>query len=135
MKNIRRKTFVGLAVFALAGVLTAAQQVPAPAPKPADVSGVWEITMAGPQGEMKSDVTFVQKEDAIKVTMASPMGDEMKGEGKVKGNEAEWKFALAGPDGGEFVLVFKAKIDGAKMTGEVQMGEMGSSPFTAIKKK
>ncbi len=35
----------------------------------------------------------------------------------------------------QFVLGFKAKVDGETMTGEVQMGDFGTSAFTAKKKK
>ena len=135
MKDIRCKIIICLAASAFAVSLLAAPQASQQAPKPVDISGVWEITIQAPQGEMKTDSTFVQKDDVFKVTMLSPRGDEMKGEGKVKGNEVEWKFSVPGPEGGEFVLVFKAKVDGDKMTGEVQMGDFGSSPFTAVKKK
>lgn len=134
MKAVWCKILTAGIVVALAGVLSAAQQAPAQAPKPADLAGVWEITMQSPQGEMKSDATFVQKDDVIKVTMPSPMGDEMKGEGKVKGSEAAWTLTISTPNG-DFQLVFKAKIEGEKMTGEIQMGDFGTSTFTAAKKK
>jgi hypothetical protein len=135
MKDFRWKIIVCLAVGAFAGSLLAAPQASQQAPKPVDISGVWEMTMQTPQGEMKADATFVQKDDVFKVTMPGPMGNEMNGEGKVKGNEVEWKFSLQGPEGGEFVLVFKGKVDGDKMTGDIQMGDFGTSPFTAVKKK
>ena len=105
---------------------------PAPA-KPADVTGVWELTMQTPQGEMTRDATFTQEKDAIKVTMEGPMG-EMKGEGTVKENEITWTMSISTPNG-DFALIFKAKVDGDKMTGEIQMGDMGTSNFTAKKKK
>jgi len=136
MKNTRLKTIVCLTVLLLAGSLTAAAQAAqqtAPA-KTADISGVWEMTLYTQRGEMKSDVTFEQKDDAITVTMPSPMGDEMKGEGRVKENTAEWQLTISTPNG-EFVIVFKAQIEGEKMTGEASMGDFGSSPFTAVKKK
>ncbi len=127
MKNINTTVIVGLAVVVLAGILSAQE-----APKPADLSGVWEVTLQTPQGEMKVDTAFEQTGEVIKVTMTSPMG-ETKGEGKVKGNEADWTLTVSTP-GGEFQLIFKAKIDGDKMAGEVQMGDFGTSAFTAVKK-
>jgi len=101
--------------------------------KPADVSGVWEMTMQTPQGEMIRDAAFTQDKDAIKVTMEGPMG-EMKGEGTVKENDVQWTMTISTPNG-EFALIFKAKVDGDKMTGEIQMGDMGTSAFSAKKKK
>jgi hypothetical protein len=101
--------------------------------KPADVAGVWELTMQTPQGEMTRDATFTQEKDAIKVTMEGPMG-EMKGEGTVKENEIQWTMTISTPNG-DFALVFKAKIDGETMSGEIQMGDFGTSTFSAKKKK
>jgi hypothetical protein len=128
-----RKT-IALLFFVLAFAAAGFAQVPAQAPaKTADVAGVWELTMQTPQGEMTRDATFTQEKDAIKVTMEGPMG-EMKGEGTVKENEVQWTMTISTPNG-DFALIFKAKVDGDKMTGEIQMGDMGTSTFTAKKKK
>lgn len=127
MKRRIGTVIIGLAVFVLAGILPAQDT-----PKPADISGVWLVTLQTPQGEMTVDTAFEQTGEVIKVTMTSPMG-ETKGEGKVKGNEADWTLVVSTP-GGEFQLIFKAKIDGDKMAGEVQMGDFGTSGFTAVKK-
>jgi xanthosine utilization system XapX-like protein len=121
----------GLLVLTLPSLLRA--QVPAP-PKTPDVSGIWVMTMQTPQGEMAMDATFTQDKEAIKVSMMSPMGTEMKGEGTIKEQELQWTMAISTPNG-EFSLGFKAKLDGDTMTGEVQMGDFGSSTFSAIKKK
>ncbi len=120
--------------FAAAGFAQVASQPATQAPaKPADVAGVWELTMQTPQGEMTRDATFTQEKDAIKMTMEGPMG-EMKGEGTVKENEVQWTINMSTPNG-DFALIFKAKVDGDKMTGEIQMGDMGTSTFSAKKKK
>ncbi len=130
---MNKKSFV-LLFLALASAAAGFAQVQAPVPaKPADVTGVWELTMQTPQGEMTRDATFTQEKDAIKVTMEGPMG-EMKGEGTVKENEVQWTMTISTPNG-DFVLVFKAKVDGDKMTGDIQMGDMGTSTFSANKKK
>jgi hypothetical protein len=128
-----KKTFaLMILVLAFTAAAFAQAQPPAPA-KPADVTGVWELTMQTPQGEMTRDATFTQEKDAIKVTMEGPMG-EMKGEGTVKENEITWTMSISTPNG-DFALIFKAKVDGDKMTGEIQMGDMGTSTFSATKKK
>lgn len=115
-----------LALGVCAGVVLAATSV--------DINGVWEMTIQTPQGEMTADATFVQDKDAIKFTMAGPQGMEMKGEGTVKDNDVEWTVTISGGMG-EFVLVFKGKVDGETMSGEVQAGDFGSSPWSAKKKK
>jgi hypothetical protein len=105
-------------------------------PKTPDVAGIWTMTMKGPQGEiiMTMDATFTQDKEAIKVSMMSPMGVEMKGGGTIKGQELQWTMAnITKPD--DVSLGFKAKLDGDTMTGEVQMGDFGTATFSAQKKK
>jgi len=121
----------GLLVLTFPTLLRA--QVPTP-PKTPDVAGIWVMTMQTPQGEMTMDATFTQEKEAIKVSMMSPMGTEMKGEGTIKEQELQWTMAISTPNG-EFNLGFKAKLDGDTMTGEVQMGDFGTSTFSAQKKK
>jgi hypothetical protein len=129
-----RKTSSILAVAAvLALTLPVLAQAPAPQ-KTVDVSGVWLVTMQTPQGEMTQEATFTQDKEALKVSMTSPMGTDMKGEGTIKGQDLQWTLTISTPNG-EFALGFKAKVDGDSMTGEVQMGDFGSSTFTAKKKK
>lgn len=99
-----------------------------------DISGVWEMTLQTPQGEQTVDATFVQDKEAVKVSMTGPQGIEMKGEGTLKETDVEWTMAISAQMG-EFILVFKGKVDGETMAGEVQMGDFGSAPWTAKKKK
>jgi hypothetical protein len=99
-----------------------------------NINGVWEMTLQTPQGEQAVDATFTQEKDAIKVAMTGPQGIEMKGEGTVKDKDVEWTMTISAPMG-EFVLVFKGKVDGETMAGEVQMGDFGTAGWTAKKKK
>ncbi len=98
-----------LLMMVLAAVMLSAQD--APAPKPVNVGGIWEVTMQTPQGDMTADATFVQENDKFKFTMPGPQGME------------------------EMTLTYKAKVEGDLMTGEVQAGDFGAFPFTAKKKK
>jgi hypothetical protein len=103
--------------------------------KPADIGGIWELTTSGtPQGDMTADVTFVQDKETLKVSMAGMGGMEMKGEGKVTGQDVEWVLTISTPQG-DFALTYKGKVDGETMSGEVQAGDFGSFPWTAKKKK
>jgi hypothetical protein len=120
-----------LLMMVLAAAMLSAQD--APAPKPVNVGGVWEMTMQTPQGDMTADATFVQENDKFKFTMPGPQGMELAGEGTVKGQELEWAVLLSGGMG-EMTLTYKAKVEGDLMTGEVQAGDFGAFPFTAKKK-
>ena len=108
-----------------------------PPPQP-DVNGIWEFTMQTPQGEMKNDATFVQtkveEKYVIKFSMPGPMDMVLAGEGTITGNDLAWNVTISTPNG-DFMLAFKGKVDGEKMSGEVQMGDFGTSNWTAVKKK
>ena len=118
------------AMILVAGVLAAqtAQD------KPANVGGVWEMTMQTPQGDMTADATFVQENDKFKFSMPGPQGMDLAGEGTINGQELEWAVLISGGMG-EFTLLYKAKVEGDKMSGEVQAGDFGAFPFTATKKQ
>jgi len=127
---MRAHTLLVVAVLAL-GALSAQTVAPV---KPADIGGVWEMTMQTPQGDMTADATFVQENDKFKFNMPGPQGMEFAGEGTIKGQELEWIVLLSGGMG-EITLTYKAKVEGDTMTGEVQAGDFGAFPFTSKKKK
>jgi len=99
-----------------------------------DVTGDWELTVKTPRGEMTSDVKFVQEGENLTVTMTGPRGDEITGQGTVKGNEIEWSITRSTPRG-EMTSTYKGKVEGDTMTGEVQMGQFGSSEWRAVRKE
>lgn len=130
-----RNMFPCFLIIVLAVGALQAQTAPDKPAKPADVAGVWELTTQGtPQGDMTADATFVQEVEKVKFTMSGPGGFEMAGEGTVKGQDIEWTVVISMPQGGDFSLTYKGKVDGETMTGEVQAGDFGSFPFTAKKK-
>lgn len=107
--------------------------------KAIDVTGDWEFAMVGGPaggpppggGDMPAMIiTFVQKGEIIEVKMNNPMGEEMKGQGKIVGNAIEFKFTMAGPDG-EMTIVHKGKVEGDTMKGTIAMGEMGEMEWSA----
>jgi len=97
-----------------------------------DVSGDWEMTTQGRRGERTMDIHFEQEGEKITVTW-SGRGGEIKAEGTIKGNEIEWSGTRETPRG-DFTTTYKGKVEGNTMTGTMQMGERGSSEWTAKKK-
>ena len=120
-----KKTSLGL--FILIAALAAA--APAQETKSA-VAGVWEVTFETPMGARTYMAAIVQDQDALKVTMKSAQGTEMKGEGKIKDKDVSWSVVVNGPMG-EIVLAFKGKVDGEAMAGTVTMGDAGEADFKA----
>ena len=89
----------------------------------ADVSGTWEISTPGRNGQMMTrDITIVQEGNKIKVTMPGrpgPNGEPgtpVVGEGTIEGNAIAWKIVRQGPQG-EMVMEYKGTVDGATMKG------------------
>ena len=104
------------------------------APKDVKIDGVWSMTVSTPQGDRTDDATFKQDKDKVKVTMAGMGGMTLEGEGIVKDGTVEWGVSIETPNGA-FSLVFKGKIDGDKMSGDVSMGDFGTAPWSAVRKK
>ena len=111
-------------------VLLAAAAAGLPQEPRTDISGVWEVSFETPMGARTYIAGFVQEKDALKVTMKSAQGTEMKGEGKISGREASWSVVVNGPMG-EIVLSFKGQVDGETMAGTVAMGDAGETDFKA----
>lgn len=89
----------------------------------ADVSGTWEMSSPGRNGQMMTrDITIVQDGNKIKVTMPGrpgPNGEPgtpIVGEGTIEGNAIAWKIARTTPQG-ETVMEYKGTVDGATMKG------------------
>ena len=76
--------------------------------------------------------TFVLKQDGDKLsgTYSGALG-EAKVTGSLKGDEVEWTFETE--DAGK--VVYKGKLDGAKIKGTVEYGQLGKGNFTAEKTK
>ena len=99
-----------------------------------DVTGDWEMTTQSPRGERTSTVAFVQEGKKITVTMEGFRGDEITGEGTVKGNQIEWTITRSTPRG-DFTITYTGTIEGDTMSGEAQMGDFGSREWSAVRKK
>jgi hypothetical protein len=107
--------------------------------KPVDVTGDWELAMeGGPGGGPPGGgdmppmvVTFVQKGEELEAKMMNPMGEEMKGTGKIVGNDIEFTFIMTGGPMGDMSIVHKGKVDGDTMKGTIAMGDMGEMQWTA----
>ncbi len=123
----KTKSLIALCAMVLLVLPLAAQQV--------NVSGDWEMTSTGRGGqERTTPIHFEQDGEKITVTMQGFRGNEMKGEGTIKGNEIEWSFTISIPERGDMTMTYKGKVEGDTMSGTVQRGDFGSSEWKAKKK-
>jgi len=114
-----------LALAAAASLALAAQAT--------NVSGEWEMKMTTPRGERISPYKFEQDGEKLKVTTTNREGQEITGEGTLKGNDIEWTIVRSTPRG-EFTVTYTGKVEGDTMKGQAAMGDMGSMDWTAARK-
>jgi hypothetical protein len=119
---------IGLAMPALA------QDTPEAAARPVNITGVWSLTVAAPQGDFVNDATFTQENETLKVAMMGPQGMPMDGVGTVKEGAVQWAVTIDTPNG-LFSISFAGKVDGDQMSGGVQMGDFGTATWSAKKKQ
>ena len=97
-----------------------------------NVNGKWKLTSKSPRGERVSEIALAQDGEKLTVTGKDREGNDYKSEGSVKGAEITWTTKRQGPNG-EFVIVYKGKIEGKVMTGSTEFGQMGSGEWRAEK--
>lgn len=100
----------------------------------ADVSGTWEMTSQGRQGEMTRDITIAQDGNSITVTMPpGPRGgDPMVGKGTIDGDAIAWTITRETPRG-EMTMIYKGTVTGDTMKGTVTIMD-NEMEWTAKKK-
>jgi len=105
--------------------------------KPADanISGAWELTFANKDpGERPEELTIAQDKQALKVTLKVPDKMTLNGTGTIRADVAEWSVSISTPVR-TVTWIFKAKVEDDKMSGEAQLGNAGTTKWTASKKK
>ena len=95
------------------------------------VSGKWKMTSKSPRGERVSEITLEQTGEKLVVNSTDREGNAVKSEGTVKGAEITWTTKRTTPNG-EFVIVYKGKIDGKAMSGTTET-PMGAGEWKAEK--
>ena len=109
--------------------LTVALALALPAVAAEGVSGKWKMTSKSPRGERVSEITLEQTGEKLVVTSKDREGNDVKSEGTVKGAEITWTMKRTTPNG-EFVIVYKGKIDGKTMSGTTET-PMGAGEWKA----
>jgi hypothetical protein len=95
------------------------------------VSGKWKMTAKTPRGERVYDVTMEQTGEKLVVTSKDRDGNDVRSEGTVKGADVTWSMKRTTPNG-EFVVVYKGKVDGKTMSGTSET-PMGTGEWKAEK--
>ena len=102
--------------------------------KDVNITGAYDMVTQTPNGDMPGEATFTQEKETLKVTMTGPGGMPLSGEGTIKEGVVQWSVTISGSNG-DFTIYFKGKVDGEKISGEVQAGDFGTFTWFATKKK
>jgi hypothetical protein len=135
-KNVSRLVWVFVLAVPLWGLSQSQEPPKKPNQEPSKdtgIAGVWAVTVQTPQGDMPSDATFTQDKETLKVSMSGPQGTSF-GEGTIKEGAIQWTMTINTPQG-DFTIVFTGKVNGDTMSGEVQMGDFGTTTWSAKRNK
>jgi hypothetical protein len=93
------------------------------------VDGTWNLTMETPMGERPSTLVVKVAGGKLEGTQSAEGQTAQIFEGRVNGNDLGWKVSITQPM--PLTLDFSGTVEGDAMTGSVQLGMFGSSPFRA----
>ncbi len=103
----------------------------------ADVTGSWKSKMETPRGTFEQ--TFVFQQDGEKLTgkVVTQRGETEIKDGKVNGDEIEFKVERRGPggNGGTMVVPYKAKVSGDDLKGTFVGPNGQTRDWTATREK
>jgi cytoskeletal protein CcmA (bactofilin family) len=120
-------------LIALLLVACPAQTPAQDAPKPIDVTGVWESTVESPQGSLTSTATYKQNGEELTGTHVGQLG-ELQLKGTVKGKAIAYTITVD-MGGQQLTITYSGTVDGDTITGTAEFGGMGSGNWTVKRKK
>ena len=90
--------------------------------------GTWNVTMNTPMGAQQATLTLKTAGDALEGKMEGAQGAMDLEEGKVDGDALSWSANMTSPMA--MKLEFTAKVEGDKISGEVELGAFGKATFS-----
>lgn len=102
----------------------------------AQVAGTWSVTTSSPQGEVPSTLAITQNGDAFSGTMTAAMfGTAQVTDGLINGRTLTWTMSI-NVQNQQITLSYRGEVDdsGTSMKGSVELGQFGTSTFTAEKR-
>lgn len=105
-----------------------------PLEEPENVNGLWQLSVEYIRREVVWDVVFFQRGEKLYVTMKRKdiRPRLLKGQGQIRGNEIEWSITTtpAPPT----TIIYKGKIFGTSMWGELSINGTSTADWWASKK-
>ena len=100
--------------------------------KPSTVEGAWSMTLNTPRGTRQGTLELSVDGSSLRGTWTGPHGPQEFSDGTVEGANVSWRIEMTGPRG-KMSMAFTGAVDGDKMSGEVELGAMGSGSFEATR--
>lgn len=97
----------------------------------ADVAGTWNLNVKMSAGTGTPTLVLQQDGEQLTGTYTGRFGASPI-KGTLQGNAIEFSFTVSGPMGSGDVT-YKGTVDGASMSGTVNLGPMGDGTFTGTK--
>ena len=97
------------------------------------VDGEWELLAQTRRGDVTWKVVFTQEGESLTVAMTGPNGGETQGTGILKETTIEWTVKVT-TSRGKLEMIYKGRVEGDKMSGEVRRGNIGTAAWTAKRK-
>jgi hypothetical protein len=95
------------------------------------VDGNWSITVNTPMGAQQSTLSVKSSGNAFTGTIAGARGSMEVNDGKIDGDTLSWSMQMTQPM--PMTLTYKGKVDGDKISGDVQFGSFGGGTFTGTR--
>jgi hypothetical protein len=90
-------------------------------------TGNWKIIINSPMGNQESRLSLSEAASKLTGTQSSMFGSGDIHNGVVDGNKASWSIEMTSPIA--ITLKFSAQVDGDAISGTVNAGAFGDSPF------
>ena len=92
------------------------------------LDGKWKLKVTTPRGTRELEVDFVTAGSQLTGTWSWPDGSAQEFIGSVEGRALYWTVKRSGPRG-EMILEFNGTVDEDRISGTVELGQMGSGTF------
>ena len=96
------------------------------------VDGTYNIENDTPMGKQPGKLVLQSDGGSLSGTLSGQMGEQPFQNGSVNGDDFVFSVKISGPMG-EMQLEFKGTVSGDAISGQVQAGSFGSSPFTGTR--
>ena len=124
MKKVSTRIIASVAILIIAFSSAAA-------PKVADVTGTWNVSVETQAGSGNPTITLKQEGETLTGTYKGQLGEATL-KGTINGNDIKFGFKI-NVQGQDLEVEYAGTVEGNTMKGKVKLGELGEGTFTGKK--